>query len=121
MKNKIRSILVKKDGNVDVIEFEDKLEEMYKLLDCDYIEIVKRPIGVDKREFTIICDEEARLKDFDLTDITAVENNNHEPFIVGNILIVSPNNEDGELHSLTLEEIEYIMDKGLKTTIRINW
>lgn len=121
MKNKIRGILVKKDGNVDVIEFEDNLEEMYNLLDCNHIEIVKRPIGVDKKEFTIICDEEGRLKDFKLTDITAVENNDYEPFIVGNILIVSPNNEDGEIHSLTLEEIEYIMDKGLKVTININW
>lgn len=121
MKNKIRGLYVKKSGSVDIIEFEDSLEEMYKLLDCDMIEIVKRPIGVDKREFTIICDEEARLKDFKLTDITAVENNDYEPFIVGNILIVSPNNEDGELHSLTLEEMEYIMDKGLKVTININW
>ena len=105
MERKLTGILVDVENeDVKVIEIEDKLDEFYRILNCDIIDIAHRYIG-DKR-FNIVCDDEGLFKDE--PKISAIDNLGNM-MLVGNLFIVSGKNYDGELHSLSEEEIKHIL------------
>ena len=89
-----------------VIEINDDLDEFYRTLHCDTIDIVRRRIG--RKHFNIICDDEGLLKYN--PKISAVDETG-KIMLVGNLFIVSGEDNEGELLSLTNEEIEYIMKR----------
>lgn len=65
---------------------EEKLDDYYKLLDCNCIDIVDRRIG--DRSFSIVCDDEGLCKEN--PTISAV-NKNGKPMLVGNLFICKNN------------------------------
>ena len=102
MANTITGVLVDvtRTGRVTKVVFEDNLENIYKLLDVDLIDVATRKIGDRVHDF--IVDDEGLLKG---GAIPSVLDTNKEPMLVGNVLIVN-SNEEGEFTSLTDEDIE---------------
>ena len=104
MAEKITGILIDVEHEIaHVVTINRELEEYYKLLNCQLIEIVSRKIG--NRIYDIICDEEGALKD--KPKISAI-NDLGMPILVGNLFIVNYDGIDNEI-SLTQSDIDYIM------------
>lgn len=90
-----------------VIEINDDLNEFYRVLNCDTIDIVTRRVG--KKLVSIICDDEGLFKDE--PKISAIDNRGNV-MLVGNLFIVSGETDgDGDLVSLTNAESKYIMER----------
>ena len=94
-----------KNNKTQVVEAEG-LEQYYELLDCSLIDIVQRRIG--RKRFEIICDDEGTFKeDYKISAI----NNLGQPMLVGSLLICGRADMEGELTSLTDDEITYIKER----------
>lgn len=96
MKNLLRGVLVDVEKEtVSVVEIPDELDEYYKILNCDCIDIVVRRIG--RKNYNIVCDDEALLKA--PAKISAIDNLGR-PMLCGNLFIVGGEVIDGNLTSL---------------------
>ena len=97
----IKAILVDVQNETSrVVEFEDKLENFYELLQCECIDIVSRRIG--RKTFDIVCDDEGL---YTQPKISAIDDFGRT-MLVGNLLICK---HDGEnLASLSNDEIKYV-------------
>ena len=87
---------------VNAVEIEDKLEDFYKLINCNTIDIVSR--SVDGVVFDIVCDDEGLLKD---EIVVSAMNHDFRAMLVGN-LIFAHHDEEGGLVGLTDDEIDHI-------------
>ena len=87
-------------GEDRVVETEGGLDNYYKLLDCDLVDITTRSIGGEL--FDIICDDEGLLKDDRI--VSAVDKKGR-PALVGNLLISKADEEEGRQIGLTDEEL----------------
>ena len=93
-----------------VVELGGTLDEYYRVLNCNTIDIVRRRIGTYR--FHIICDDEGLFTDH--PKISAIDNLG-DIMLVGNLFIVSGIVDDeGDLQSLTHEESDYIMKRVQK-------
>lgn len=82
------------------VEFEAGLDNYYRLLDCDCIDIVTRT--VDGREFDIICDDEALLKD---SPVPSAIGKHGQAVLFGNLLIVH-HDEEGNTVGLSDDDVK---------------
>lgn len=82
----------------------DDLDEFYRLIECDTIDIVKRDIG--GKCYCVICDDEGLFKQNPLPAIANQQTPNIN--VYGNIIITGEENNEGELTSLTSEDINRI-------------
>lgn len=106
MKNLLRGVLVDvEQETVSVVEIEDKLDEFYRILNCDCIDIVVRRIG--SKLFNIVCDDEALLKDW--PKVSAIDNL-WKPMLYGNLFIVGGETIDGNLTGLELSEALHVTE-----------
>lgn len=106
MERKITGVLVDVENKkTEVLEALDTLDNWYKLLDCNTIDIVSRRIGNTKDYFKIICDEEGLYKNN--PRIAAIDNFGHT-MLVGNIFITGPVDRDGNLTSLSDADVRHI-------------
>lgn len=80
------------------------LPELYRLLNCDCIDITSRKIG--KHYYDIICDDDGLLKDS--PTVTAIDVKTCRPMLVGNLLITK-HNVEGENVGLTEKQVKEIM------------
>ena len=107
MKNLLRGVLVDvEQETVSVVEITDKLDEFYRILNCDCIDIVVRRIG--SKLFNIVCDDEALLKE--APKISAIDNLG-QPMLCGNLFIVGGETIGGDLTGLELSEALYVAGK----------
>ena len=90
------------------------LDDYYKFIGCDCIDIVRRRIGGVLVE--IVCDDEALL--IDKPKISAIDVDG-VPALFGNLLIASGRVVDGELTELTAEEAFEIMDNVAEITTSV--
>lgn len=97
-----------KENKVENVNCEDSLEEFYRLIGCDCIDITMRKIG--GRWFDIVCDDEGLLKD-DMK-ISAI-NDMGQPMLVGNLLFFNHDSE-GNLLPLSDEDC-YHINKYIQT------
>lgn len=97
MSKVIKGILIKED-KVEIVEVENSLIELYKLLNCDLIQVVERKIG--DKVYDIICDEEGLLK----PNFQSAICSNYTENLYGNILIVN-HDDEGNFTSLSNDEI----------------
>ena len=105
MANKLFGVLLDvKEETCEAVEIEDTLENLYQILNCSMIEVTSRTIG--GKRFNCICDEEGLF--VNSPKISAI-NDLGEVQLVGNIFVVSNENIDGELQSLTQDEANYVM------------
>ena len=103
---KIKGVLVDvKNEKVEVVEIEKTLEEYYRILNCDCIDIISRKIG--EKWFDIVCDDEGLLKEN--PKISAIDNTN-QPQLCGNLFIVKFDGVE-DITSISDEEAEYIMER----------
>lgn len=106
----ITGVLIKTDksGNgkntATRISFDDELENYYKYLECDCIEIIRRPIG--GKEFTIVCDDMGWRRTRPLLSAISYSGKQDE-MLVGNLFVCK--GDGPELESLTPEECEHVM------------
>lgn len=106
----ITGVLIKTDktGNgkntAARISFDDELDNYYKYLECDCIDIIKRPIG--GKEFTIVCDDMGWRRPRPLLSAISYSGKQDE-MLVGNLFVCSSSGPN--LKSLTPEECEYVI------------
>lgn len=91
------------EEKVEIVDAET-LEDYYRLIKTDLIDIVKRNISGESYE--IICDDEGLLKG--TPKISAI-NDMGEPMLVGNLLIAGGVDREGNLKPMEDEDIEYVM------------
>lgn len=100
----MRGLLIK---GMTVTEVQaSELEDYYRLMEIDTIDIVAREIN--GKYYDIICDDEALLKD---KPIPTVFDSDKQPMIFGNIIIAGLADETGNMTDLTDEDIDRISYK----------
>ena len=87
---------------VKKIRVNDNLEDFYRLLNCDYVDMVTRWIA--GMEYVIICDDEALLKG----DVRPSAINGRDVMLYGNLLVVADGGA-GEIRGLTDFEAVHVM------------
>lgn len=88
------------------LTIKDELETYYELLDCSIIDIVERKIN--NKVFCVICDDEGLLGAYPIPSAHYKTDGNLA--FVGNLFIVNQADENGELQSLTKEDIKVIYE-----------
>lgn len=92
-------VMVIGNGNAVFKEIEDKLDDYYREIGCDYIDIVSYPIN--GRDYEIIVDDEGLLK----TDpIVRAVGKDGKPLLVGT-LIIARYDKKGRLKGLKPEDV----------------
>lgn len=97
----LKGILIKSDGSYEVVEYEDSLDELQRIVD-GYIEYVMVDNGI-----SMIVNEEGLLRGLDYNEIAS--RFYRGPCIVGNVLMVGVKN--GENISLSDNQIEMLLKK----------
>lgn len=92
-----------KNDVVEIVEA-DGLQDYYKYIGTDVIDIVTRRIGGEHYE--IICDDEGLFKEY--PKISAIDDMG-QPMLVGNLLIAGGVDNEGNLEPVEIEDIEYVM------------
>ena len=92
------------NGTAGPVTIDKSLESYYKILGCDCIDIVSRVIGRDRREFDIICDDEALCKEE--VKISAIDCKG-EAMLCSNLFVVKFDGVD-DVTDLTEDDIKYI-------------
>ena len=91
------------------------LDDYYKLIGCDYVDIIHRWIG--DVEVEIVLDDEGLLVNAPKPSGISVDGT---PVLFGNLLIASGRvTDDGELTELTEEEVDEIMDNVATITTSV--
>ena len=90
------------NNEIKVVEA-NGLEDYYKYIECDLIDIVRRKIG--DKEFEIVCDDEATFAEHPKVSAIDIAGT---PCLFGNLLIAGGKVVDGDLTEITDEEIEYV-------------
>lgn len=90
------------ENEVEEVDVND-LQDYYKLIHCDTVEIVSRLIG-DKR-FDLIADEEGLFVNDPL--ISAIDSSGNV-MLVGNLIVCGEPDADGKMTPLTDEDIRLI-------------
>ena len=106
MKKELTGVLVDVvSKKVDIVHLdrEHELDELYRVLNCDTIDIVVRSIG--GKDFDIVCDDEGLFKD--PVVVSAVSLADGSPALVGNLFICS--HEGPELKSLDHNEVVHVL------------
>ena len=91
------------------------LDDYYKLIGCNYVDIIHRWIG--DVEVEIVLDDEGLLVNAPKPSGISIDGT---PVLFGNLLIASGRvTDDGELTELTEEEVDEIMDNVATITTSI--
>lgn len=107
MSGKIKGFLLRvyDDVTSKEVEFEETLENIYKLLSVETIDVTMRKIG--SYVYDVVCDDEGLFVQDCLPN--AIDSNG-KPQLVGNLLLVNHDGE-GNFASLTEEQIQELKEK----------
>lgn len=89
----------------EVLEIEDKLDTYYKLIGCDCIDITTRIWR--KRRYTVICDDMGFYRNN--LKVAIWDEAKRDIPIVGNVVICGKSDIEGNLTSLTDEDIDTLL------------
>ena len=93
----------------------NSLDDYYKLIGCEYVDIIHRWIG--DVEVEIVLDDEGLLVNAPKPSGISIDGT---PVLFGNLLIASGRvTDDGELTELTEEEVDEIMDNVATITTSV--
>ena len=87
-----------------IVDIKDDLKTYYELLKCDTIDIVTRTI--EGKNFSVVCDDEGLLVEKPI--VSAIDKNKKCQF-VGNLIFCGMPTDEGEMTSLTEDEIKTIL------------
>ena len=97
------------------ITINDSIENYYKILNCNTIDIVERKIK--NRHFNIVCDDEGLFSNSPkISGITS----DLKSILVGNLFITGGVDENGYLTSLSEEEEKDVLDNVVYVTSNQN-
>jgi hypothetical protein len=104
----ITAILVPVEGNPSIVQTEQDFPTLYKLINCEIIQVVGTMIG--SKRVNIVCDEEGLLN----------KKKKNSCMIVGDFLIVGLINDE---QFISVEDPEYLLHminqyKGIRTEVR---
>jgi hypothetical protein len=114
----MKAILIK-NHQLEVVEMEDELEEYYRLLECETIDVISRYVG--GIHFNFVVDDEGLLNQHknDVEGFGVDDENRIGEMLYGNILVLGfhddPHDEEenyGEIESLCSYEIDVIKKHG---------
>lgn len=91
------------EGIFRELDVNNKLEEFYELLGCNYIDIVQR--NIDGRVFDIVCDDEGLLKSHPV--VSAIDSD-HKPMLVGSLLFFHSNSRTGNLTGISADDCDHL-------------
>lgn len=94
------------------MDIEDTLEAYYKALNCDLIDIVVAT--VDGREFDIVCDDEALLKNDPIPSACDFDGN---AMIYGSILLLH-HDDEGNLTEISEDDVRLLKRNTLEALTR---
>ena len=107
----MRGLLIK---GMDVTEVEvNGLEDYYREMEIDCIDIVTRKIG--GKRYDVICDDEALLKENPIPTMFDVEG---MPMLCGNLIIAGLADEEGNMTDLTDEDMVRITGNLAVVTVK---
>ena len=99
-------IEVGKEKAPAVIEFNDDLDEIKRLINCDAIDVVHRKIA--GKNYVVICDDEGLLKSNPIPSVVYYDKTGAlRPNVFGNVIICADQGED--IKSLNKNEISDIL------------
>ena len=109
---KIRAIYLRAGVDIppEVIEIDDRdnLDELYRLINCNSIDVTYRQF--DKKIFAVVCDDNGKLKNDSITSaITMRANQPIRTDLVGNLIVTGYPNDEGDFTSLSDEDIKTIL------------
>lgn len=102
---KLLGYQILEDGICGPVYVEDDLAALQKAVNTNCIGIVRRRIGPERRIYSIVHDDEGLIKG---RDVTAIYDTDSAAF-VGDLLIFR-DRSDGELDSLTMEDVQNISE-----------
>lgn len=106
MKKMLKGILLKPEKEPEIIEIEDTLENLQKLVE-GRIEVLSIRTDVDKmRSIDLIFNEECKFLFEDANKFIVYPSGLYD-YLSGNIFVCAADEETGEFVSLSEEEIEY--------------
>lgn len=106
--HKIKAII----PHVRFIDLDNTLEEMYRLIGCDLVEVVQ--VEVDGKFYDVYCDEEFLLKEKPIPTLYL----NDKQVLCGN-LVFTTCDEEGKLGSVTEEDIDKLIDFILVQAVKL--
>ena len=110
---KIKGILIDVDNNqVKVVEVNNDLDDIRKLIRCKYIDIIRRP--VHGKEYTFVIDDEGLLPEAPIPSCVSSE----RVEIVGNTFVVNDNCSGDDIASLNDDDIELIQKNIVSTVLK---
>ena len=92
-----------------VVEIEDDYVEYRKLIGCDWLDSAKRP--VNGKMFRFVVDDTGAIKGKRIPSAIDIHGRIH---LFGNVIIAGEENDEGELTSLSEEDVELIMANVIK-------
>lgn len=102
------AIRIKEDGNVEMIDYVGGLNWFYRMISCDYIEIVRsRALGPD---YAMVLDENGKLTLRSVNAAATALYGDPVDFIVGTVVIVKEN-EESDFIGMTAQEAQDVIDK----------
>ena len=109
---KIRAIYLRAGVDIppEIIGIEDRnnLDELYRLINCDTIDVTYRQF--DEKIFAVVCDDNGKLKSNSITSaITMRTNQPIRTDLVGNLIVTGYPNDEGDFTSLSDEDIKIIL------------
>ena len=91
------------DYFLSIIQIPDDFREYQRRIGCDCITIVQR--SINGKLYELVCDDEALLKS---GQYPCAQNQDFDELIYGNIVIVGPADRDGNLTSLSQDDVKNI-------------
>ena len=118
--SRVRLLLLDSDCGLSTVHCEE-LDDYYKYIKCDTIDIVQRKIG--NKVFDIICDDEGRFKNNPRLSMISIYDD-YMASLVGN-LIFANHDAEGNTTSLSSEDIAMIKSEAVRILDvdngRMNW
>lgn len=106
-----------KNDEHGAIDVEPTLAEMYRLIDCDCIDIIVR--HVNEQPFNIVLDDEGLLKPNRITAVSVMSDIfGTQEKLVGNMLIFGVSEEDDDLRGLMDDEVLTIQQRMVDAIFR---
>ena len=103
----IKGLLIKPDGNPEVVEVSNSLESLQSIVD-GYIEMVCPPSHED--DVVIIANEEAKILGLEMNRPLKLGNGSWYDVVCGNMLLVRAPFDSEDFESLTDEQIKTYTD-----------
>lgn len=92
----------------------DRLGQFYELIGCECIDIATRKIG--GKYFDVIVDDEGLLV---ANPICSAYDSRHRPMLAGNLIILGEADEEGNLTSLSVHDVQMVKE-AIRYTIDLH-